>query len=480
MTQSGFFNKFLSYGFATGEVVGRSMLDSVVYAVDSWSNGPEDWDNATWGDLKDIAGPSGRGFSINGTDFLRDAEHCYRNFICIGGTGSGKSTIVAAPSLLSANGPSIICHDASGQLAQWTAPCSMEKGYRVYVLDFKDERHSVCINPIDFIQSPADANILATHLVRASMGTGAKDRFWELASASLIRLLICAVMKQAKEYRNLANVQRLLVAMLAEPRAVDKLMCRLDDALFMEYKALIRGNEKTLSSIIMSAQAALSLWENEAVCRLTSKTTIDFKSFRENKSILFLKNATFDAMYYRPLLSLILENVIKIYMEHLPQRGGRPIWFICDEMDTLQIQSLDTILSNNRKYFLGFMLFYQSLSQLQKYGQDVGKTILGNCFSKLFLSGCDMQTADELEHLIGKTTIPGERDKKRIVPLMPAQKIRMLQPDTAILVAGAHKPFLVPMTPFYKSPFINMHVGNEPFIYTPNEIPIDVPLIPLL
>jgi type IV secretory pathway TraG/TraD family ATPase VirD4 len=371
--------------------------------------------------------------------------------------------------LLSINGPSVICHDPSGQQLQWSANHFIEIGSKVFVLDFNDPAGSDGINVLDFIQSPSEAGIMAAHLVRASMRNDAPDKFWERASSSFIRQLICLVLRMPAEFRNMANVRHLLTALAGEPKAIDKLMAKYAyNALFLEYKALILGNEKTLSSIIMSSQASLSVWESEAVCRLTSKTTIDFEKFRKEKSVLFLKNATFDAIYYRPLLSIILENVIKVFMNRLPITGiDRPVWFVLDETDTLQLKSLDTVLSNNRKYALGFMLFYQSVFQLFKNSQEIGQTILGNCFSKLYLTGADMKTATELEHAIGKTTIFDESGKHKVVPLMPAQKIRMMQSDTALLIAGAHKPFLLEMTPFYKSPFLRNKVGQSNYCHRP-------------
>ena len=474
-----FLKTVFTHGKAVGELAAFSLRDSLLF-VEHLSDEKEPIYNASFGDLGDIASPTGRGFCINGTDYLRSKEDTYKNFAVFGSTGSGKSSVIAASNLLTASGQSICCHDPSGQLFNLSAQYLQRKGYLLYVLDLSDEKHSCGINLLDFVTTPSEANKLAAHLVKASFGTKAHDKFWELASTSLLRLLILLLLKMDKSYRTLANVRHLLHLLAGEPKAIDKLMAKhATDEMFLEFKALIRGNEKTLASIIMTAQAALQLWNDEAVCRITAKTTIDFSLFRRRSCALFLKNATFDASYYRPVVSVIMENAIKIYMEHLPVKGvDNEIWFILDETATLSLESLDQVLSNNRKYALGFILFYQNTAQVfNSLGHESGNNLLANCFCKLYLTGADMRTARDLQELLGQTTT-NEDGKERVSPLMPAQEIRMLQPNEGLLICGAFRPFKVHLKPFYENPFLRMRTGRS-FVYVPHEpIPTTVPLIP--
>jgi type IV secretory pathway TraG/TraD family ATPase VirD4 len=471
----------LAEGLAASELVVRSMENSFVFGVEHLFQKEEPLYQASFGCLEDIASKTGKGFCINGVDYLRSVEHGRRNFVVFGGTGTGKSSVVALGNLLSLSGPSCLCHDPSGQLLNISAPYLISEGYTISVLDFNDPEHSVGINVLDFIKKPEDANKLAAHLVRSALGTQAPDKFWELSSASLIRLLILLVLRMDVCYRNMANVHHLLTMLAGEPKEVDKLMVKHGtDEMFLEYKALIKGNEKTLSSIVMSAQSALSMWNHDGVRRITAVTTMDISALRTGKHVLFLKNSTSDAPYYRPLLSLIIEEIIGVFMERLPVKGqDRDVWFILDETDTLSLSSLPQVVSNNRKYGLAFMLFFQNVAQVYHgFGEEAGNNLMANCFSKLYLSGMDLRTASELEQVVGKTTVRDARGQQRIVPLFPSQNIQIMPPHEALLICSGQKPFKLRLVPYYDNPYLRRRASKGVFRSQGGSLPHCVTLIP--
>ncbi len=462
-------------GVATvGEIALKSVYDSLVFGTEYLIDEP----NEGFGNLEDIASPSGRSICINGTDCLTKPEYGYRNAVFLGGTGSGKSTIIAVPNLLKVNNASIICHDPSGELVNRTGKSLSERGYQVHVLDFNNPNNSIGLNPLDFIKKDNDSNKLAAHLVRNSLGTS-KDKFWELASTDLLALFIKVILRQDKSYRNLTNVLHLLNTFSGDPQAIDRFIAKVADPKeFRDYKALIRSNEKTLQSIVMSCKAALSLWNDDDMGKVTSTSSIDFNEFRKGKHALFIKNTTMDAEYYHSIISFLIESALKVLMQRLPAKNDRPVWVIVDEASTLNLQSLDNIISNNRKYQISLMLFFQNKAQVYyAYGQEAGSNILANCFTKVYLAGTDMKTAKELEELLGwKNIINDEKEVKQ--PLMTAQQIRTLKSNQALAIIGNYRPIKMQMTPYYENPILRKLASNKPFIYTPPSPLTNPPLIP--
>ncbi len=88
-------------------------------------------------------------FFITGKNYVYVDNADHHNLI-IGATGSGKSFSFILPMLclLAMTGESGLCVDIKGELSQATAELFINKGYRVYFLDFIDPQNSDCWNPL--------------------------------------------------------------------------------------------------------------------------------------------------------------------------------------------------------------------------------------------------------------------------------------------------------------------------------------------
>lgn len=480
MKDLSYYGKSIAHNIlATGELALRSFQNSIITGIDYALTEPEDFNNAHFGELSDVANNSGKGWVVNGTDRLTSAESGFKNMVIYGSTGSGKSVGVAIPNLLALNGESVVVHDASGQLCPLVKPYLEEQNYEVHELDWTDGDYSIGVNIFDFLKSNQDINKVAHRIHSTTQGSNAPDKFWLLSSVRLTAFCMSLLNKQQPQYRNMANVLHMIRALAANPRSLDQIVVKYaSQEEFAEYKALIKSNEKTLSSILLSCQAGLELWSNQTICRLSSKTTIDIAAFRARPCALFIRNAVFDSAYYNPLNSIVLDNIIGTFMGKLPSKSDRPVWFILDETSTLDL-NLDLILSNNRKFKLAFQLYFQNKSQAFYKGKEQGNNLLANCWSQLYLPGCDMATANELQSLLGNTSYTDKNGRKHSEPLMSAQAIRQMKSNEALLICGNHRPFKVHMTRFYDNPFLKRKANAKPLQKIGNNIPANVPLIPL-
>ena len=104
----------------------------------------------------------------------------------------------------------------------------------------------------------------------------------------------------------------------------------------------------------------------------------------------------------RPLLSAWISSAIRGLMSLQPDLD-RKIWFIIDELPTLQrVKDIEVLLAEGRKYGGCGILSLQSPSQLESiYGREVTETIIGNTQTKIVFSEQDPKIADRISKSFG-------------------------------------------------------------------------------
>ncbi|MEO5644463.1 MAG: type IV secretory system conjugative DNA transfer family protein [Bacteroidia bacterium] len=185
-----------------------------------------------------------KGFCLTGRKSI-SVKDSYTNCLAIGGTGSGKTSVVLLPSLYSMRS-SFVVHDPSGELYTKSAGYLKSQGYEVKVLNFSKPEMSAGYNPLARAQTSSEIQKVASLLVGNALGTNSKDPFWNTQAVSLLSILITILKMQSAEYCNLYNVRQLLNAMSIKPKheratnPVDDLIGDYaDDVLFAEYRSFI-------------------------------------------------------------------------------------------------------------------------------------------------------------------------------------------------------------------------------------------------
>src|SRR3569832_1129565 len=128
------------------------------------------------------------GICLTGRKIL-SVKHAYQNALVIGGTGTGKSSIVLIPSLYSMTS-SLVVNDPSGELYFKTAGYLQSKGYVVKVLHFANPALSSGYNPLIRANSASEIQKVASLLVDNALGGKSKDPFWNTQAVALKTLLI--------------------------------------------------------------------------------------------------------------------------------------------------------------------------------------------------------------------------------------------------------------------------------------------------
>lgn len=402
---------------------------------------------------KELLNKSNKGFCLTGTKSL-SIPLSYSNGLIIGGTGTGKSATVLIPSILRMQS-SMIINDPSGELYEKTAGYKAGCGYRILVLDYSKPETSVGYNPIERAETISEISKVASTLIRASLGDNNKDPFWTIQAVNLLVIPISLVKKMERKYCNLANVRRLLQIMSGDPTKMDRLVVKHGDSHLLDsYKSFVAMSPKTFSSIAATALSALTLFQDEKVQKVTAVDTLDMERFREEKTVLYIRNSTIDMKYYAPLTSILAEQLFGLVMSRIPQKKqGQEIFFLFDEASSLTLPSLPITIANIRKYRSGILLACQDFRQIvQSYGKNDAESIRSNCYTTVYFTGQSLETARELEALLGKYTYKEEEGGgKNSRSLMTTDEIRTIPINQSIIVCGHHRPILAKMIPYYRN-----------------------------
>lgn len=401
--------------------------------------------------------PNAKGFCLTGNKCL-SIKDSFSNALCFGGSGSGKSSRVLIPSILKMAGASSLCiHDPSGELFEKTSGAMKLGGYSIKVLNYANADYSENFNPFYRVHSISDCKRISKLLIQTSLGGGGKtDPFWNASAESLLAIFIRYVLFHTEEqYHTSYNVLCLINAFSGTPQKVDKLFVQAkDDDLLSDYKAFVAYDSKMLMSIVATVRTALSLFADPGVARVTSSDTIDFESFRKQKTILYINNNVNDMKYYSSLSSIFFEQFFASVMNKLPKQGDLPIFFLLDEASSLYLSILPIAISNIRKYDAGILQIYQSQNQLfDLYGVPQGRNIVANSCSKNYMSGQPLETARELESILGKYEYVDDENNRRTRSLLTMDEIRIL--SESIILVGNLPPIKARMIPYYEQKELN-------------------------
>jgi len=419
------------------------------------------------------------GFCLTGKKKLTKKD-CYQNALIIGGTGTGKTSVVILPTLFTMT-ESVVIHDPSGELFTKSAGFLKQKGFDVKVLNFANPQVSSGYNPLARAQNSSDIQKVASLLVENALGGKTKDPFWNTQASALLTMLITIVKKLETQFHNLYNVRQLLNTLGSNPEAVDSLFTEYaDDALFNEYKSFIAYDEKVVSGVIATCKAALQIFNDEYVAKVTSFDNLDFMDLRMKPTALFIQNSIADQKYYSVLTSLLFEQFFAFLLSRFPQKNEKDIFLLIDEAASLNLPTLPLAVANVRKHRSGIMLLIQDFNQLvHNYGKYDADAIRANCFAKMYFTGCSLETTKELEQTLGKYQYEDEKRGTIVRPLMTNDEIRTMKINRAILVCGHHPPIIAKLRPFYKNSYYRRYSNIEAPEMINERLAMAIPLLML-
>ncbi len=394
---------------------------------------------------------SGSGFWIG--DFCTTALEANSHLICLGGSGSKKSTSICFTSLLQSHDTSYVVHDCSKELYNGTAQYLSKKGYRIFLLDYDNENCTSKFNVLQKCTNEADIYRVANVLTRNNY-TGSNYDYWAQSAEEIIGFFSYIIFTYAESaYVNLASVANMIEVFSHSPQQIDLWLVnhKVDKKILSKYKALVATPEKTLQSSLSTAKNILAIYNLDSFAKITSFDNIDFSLFRREKCILFICGSPTTATLCKGITASFFDSFFSFILKKLPEPGSIGITFMIDEAGIFSIASLPQILALGRKYNVSILSLWQDYNQIENlYNKNDAANIFANSRFKVFMpSGQPLSTCQMLSQLLGKYNYFDENGYEKTRELLGVQEIFQLK--KILVLNGNSKPLLLEPAPYFEN-----------------------------
>lgn len=389
-----------------------------------------------------------KGYNLCGLRLSSEASA--RSILIAGSSGSGKSSIAYFNELLAHDEKcNYILHDPSKEYYPKICAYFQSRGYRILIWD-PSNIHGMRFNPLRALKNDTDIAWLAGIIMRCSYGK--KAEYWELSAQQLIKNTISLALA-IPGYDDMANVCRLIQmsGYSNNTRFKEIVAKHASEQTFQEVKAFLSNEERVLKSIISTALSALNAFQLDSVSRLTSGECVDIgRELRSHKTLLIIQNQVQNMQTFNVVNSIFFSCLFRQLLSELPSANQSPIRVCLDEaFSGLVIPDLADVIAHVRKYKINIILGTQEISQIEHtYSKEVAQTIIGQCHTKLFLTGMSEITGSYVESLLGKYSY-WEDGQKHVRPLKTSDELRQIPKDKGVLICGSYRPVYADLKPYY-------------------------------
>lgn len=371
---------------------------------------------------------------LNENELLYEREATHD--LTIGSTRSGKSRKIVRQLVMicSLADESMIFNDPKKEMYYDFHHYLEKRGYDIYVLDFRNPEYSDQWNPLDAIIEcfrdrnnikidDADqwAQDMVTILV-VDNGTG--EKIWIDGQKALLKGLILAVTKAniSEDKKNLYSAYQTM-ALLGDERSYDgdSKNKKMQLSAFMEslpesdiartaFTAVMNAPEKTRGSFVTSALSTVNIFSSINLAKMLGKSDFKFQDFVAGKKALFVINPDEKKTYDR-VASVCFDQSYQTLVYEANRMSGRKltkrVHMIYDEFGNMPaIDKLASKLTVALSRGILYHLYIQDFGQLYEiYGEQVTKTIRGNCNLWYFISSADYNTCVDMANAVGEETI---------------------------------------------------------------------------
>lgn len=392
-------------------------------------------EDARFGTTLSIATPWGSGLWVGKNRRLPGKKAM--NVAIFGPPGSGKTSSLLYPILYTQKHCSMLVTDLGGEFFP-TVSGYHAQHFTVRAIHFADPAIGG-YNPIANIEDPSEVHSLIDIIVDSAYDPDkTTDNFWALSVKSVLTVITMLVLYQPPELRNFGFVLELVHTLSSSPKVIDEMVAKTaDQYLITRYMSFISNSEKTVSSILQSAKAALLVFDNKAIAQATATTKrFDFDELRHTPTVTYLLGNLETVQETGVLVGLFFEQFYRHALRRLPAKKELSIYVILEETPAYFIKILPLALANGRKHRVSTLCCCQTVGQLQsRYGKEA-KNITAQCGVKIYLhSQTCMETLKEIETLSGTRTVKDEAGRTKTVPLISASEVRTLPKNRTLIIA---------------------------------------------
>jgi hypothetical protein len=274
-----------------------------------------------------------------------------------------------------------------------------------YIQRFYDaERGDIVLNPLDVrcpywgpaqeMESNAEADAIAASLYQPA--TADKDEFFHQTPAQIFAHLL-----------KLGPTPHQLAEWMASDTELMKRVEGTEMAFYIDRKA---GPQRAgvLSSLGLVAKCFRLLPEKSANRPIWNARTWA----KKRNGWIFITSRPPERETLRPLHSLWIDLLVMRLLT-APQPGQRPVWFVIDELASLQkLPQLHTAITENRKSKNPLVLGFQGKAQLEVIYGHLAEVMLSQPATKIFMKTAEPKAAEWISEAIGKVEIERLKETK--------------------------------------------------------------------
>jgi len=315
-----------------------------------------------------------------------------------GGSGLGKTTCIAIPSIRGWQGP-VFAIDIKGELSD-TA-----EGYRKNMKIFDPaNRTSYGFDPFYFVDlDPGNevTNIkkIAYSLIKKSQANA--DPFWVTASRNLLTGELLYFYNLGYGFiEAMESIQR-----NSQKFIVEAIMASNDElakSYIGQFESACQNDNTTFDGIVIQLMNDLKIFDTDPMVRdsLTREKIITPQDL-ENGADIFIRIPEGNLEVWAPMLNLITSLFLKAFESR--NQGGNNILMLLDEFPRMgEISGIENALATLRSRKITIAIFVQSLSQLDNiYGQNGRKSIVDNFRYKAVLGVEEQSTQEYFSKAVG-------------------------------------------------------------------------------
>lgn len=351
----------------------------------------------TPGAVKELtaATPQGVIFGKQAGKYITKPENRDGHILIIGGAGSGKSSCVAIPSLLSWK-ERVFAIDIKGELYEKTR--SRRPNAKVFN---PLSASSPGYNPFYLLTGSRNPAQDAREIALALMPTppDVKDPFWIEGAQNIFTGAIL-------HFHGL-NYNFIDTVMAVQSTPAEQLVNEIHQSDNQEARFFVNQfigiDLKTLAGVATELSNKIMTFATDPDIKACfSKADTITPDDLESGADIYIQIPEYRLEQWKNILTLIVNQFLK-HFERRPDSEATPVLFLLDEFARLgKIQAVVDGLATLRSKKVTIAILTQSLAQLDMiYGQEARKVIADNCNYKAVLSATDADTQEYFSRLVG-------------------------------------------------------------------------------
>jgi type IV secretion system protein VirD4 len=344
--------------------------------------------------------PRGVFFGTHHNQYVVKSEETDGHVLVVGGTGSGKSSCVAIPTLRNWRG-TIFFVVIKGEL--YTNTRQHRRNIKLFDPENKNNRY--IYDPFVFLNQSANPAQEARAIAQAviPLPYDVKEPFWiESAQIILTGAILHYHHAKCSFIETLRNIQN------QNPQALIKIISdSANDKAALCTKSFDGMDGKVLAGIFAEISRGI-------IALVTDDDIVSALSYEESKEIIspldlengsdvYIRIPEYLLRQWKNLLTLMVNQFISFFERRKESPDNRPILFLLDEFPRLgKIPAMTDALATLRSKKITICIIIQSLAQLKMiYGHDAQEVIADTCAFKAILGATDANTQEYFSKLVG-------------------------------------------------------------------------------